>query len=103
MSRHTFEGIAKGLREAIDLAQSPAHETRKSRTARTRPEADPTDMKTARKQVGLSRRDFAHAFGLSPATLRRWENGERRPTGAARALLTIIAREPEAVLRVVRG
>jgi putative transcriptional regulator len=42
-------------------------------------------------------------FGLSPATLRKWENGERGPTGAARALLTIIMREPEAALRAIRG
>ena len=36
------------------------------------------------------------------ATLRKWENGEREPTGAARVLLTIISREPEAALRAIR-
>jgi putative transcriptional regulator len=52
--------------------------------------------------VGLSRQAFARTFGLSPATLRKWENGEREPTGAARILLTIISREPEAALRAIR-
>ena len=62
----------------------------------------PEDIKTARKRVGLNRQAFARTFGLSPATLRKWENGEREPTGAARILLTIISREPEAALRAIR-
>jgi putative transcriptional regulator len=62
----------------------------------------PADIKTARKRVGLSRDAFARTFGLSAATLRKWENGEREPTGAARILLTIISREPEAALRAIR-
>jgi len=62
----------------------------------------PADIKTARKKTGMSRETVARAFGLSPATLRKWENGERQPTGAARVLLTIISREPEAALRAIR-
>ena len=42
---------------------------------------------------------FASRFGISTATLRNWEQGRRRPEGPARALLTIIDREPEAVRR----
>jgi putative transcriptional regulator len=61
----------------------------------------PADIKTARKKTGMSRETFARAFGLSPASLRKWENGERQPTGAARVLLTIISREPEAALRAI--
>ena len=49
-----------------------------------------------------ARRVREEIFGLSPATLRRWENGERQPTGAARIRLTIISREPEAALRAIR-
>ena len=60
------------------------------------------DIKTARKKTGMSRETFACAFGLSPATLRKWENGERQPSGAARVLLTIISRDPEAALRAIR-
>jgi len=62
----------------------------------------PGDIETARKRIGLSREAFARTFGLSPAALRQWENGQREPTGAARILLTIISREPEAALRAVR-
>lgn len=62
----------------------------------------PADIESARKRVGLSRDAFARTFGLSTATLRKWENGERQPTGPARILLTIIGREPEAALRAIR-
>ena len=88
----------QGLQEALAYARGD-----KSAVARVVNVAvKPADIKTARKKTGMSRETFARAFGLSPATLRKWENGERQPTGAARVLLTIISREPEAVLRAIR-
>ncbi len=98
MSKHAFEGIMQGLQEALAY-------TRGDRSAVARVvnvAVKPADIKTARKNTGMSRETFARAFGLSPATLRKWENGERQPTGAARVLLTIISREPEAALRAIR-
>lgn len=98
MSKRAFEGIMQGLEEA--LAHSRGDRSAASRVVRV--PVKPADIKTARKKVGLSREAFARTFGLSPATLRKWENGEREPTGAARILLTIISREPEAALRAIR-
>jgi len=98
MSKQAFEGIMQGLQEALAYARGD-----KSAVARVVNVAvKPAEIKTARKKTGMSRETFARAFGLSPATLRKWENGERQPTGAARVLLTIISREPEAALRAVR-
>lgn len=97
MSKRAFEGIMQGLQEAIAYVEGD-----KSAVARVA-KVKPTDIKTARKKVGMSRDDFANMFGLSAATLRKWENGERNPTGAARVLLTIISREPEAAMRALRG
>jgi len=98
MSKRAFSGIMEGLREALAYTRGD-----KSAAARVVHVAvRPADIKTARKRIGLSRDAFARAFGLSAATLRKWENGEREPTGAARVLLTIISREPEAALRAIR-
>jgi putative transcriptional regulator len=97
MSKKTYDGIAQGIREAITHAKTGKGAVRIT-AKRT---AAPEELKTARKKVGLTRAAFASAFGLSPATLRKWENGERVPTGAAKALLTIIAREPIATLRAM--
>ena len=88
----------QGLEEA--LAHTRGDRSAAARVVRVA--VRPGDIKTAREKVGLSREIFARTFGLSPATLRKWENGEREPTGAARVLLTIISREPEAALRAIR-
>jgi transcriptional regulator with XRE-family HTH domain len=45
--------------------------------------------------TGLSHRRFATVLGVSPATLARWENGQRKPTGAARSLLKIAKHRPD--------
>lgn len=54
----------------------------------------------ARNRAGLSRQQFAEVLGVSPRTLEGWEQGRRKPTGAARSLLTIAKRRPE-VLREI--
>jgi putative transcriptional regulator len=97
MSKKAFDSVMTGLQEV--LAYVNGDETVVHRVIKV----NPADVKTACKKVGLSRDDFARAFGLSASTLRKWENGERQPTGAARALLTIISREPEAALRAIRS
>ncbi|MGZ8216446.1 helix-turn-helix domain-containing protein [Methylomagnum sp.] len=52
----------------------------------------------ARRGTGLSEADFAKALQVSPRTLRQWEQGRRKPSGAVETLLKIVARHPE-VLR----
>jgi putative transcriptional regulator len=37
---------------------------------------------------------FAKSLGVSVRTLRNWEQGRRRPTGAAVVLLTLVMRNP---------
>jgi len=54
-----------------------------------------------RKKLGLSRRRFAERFHLDARTLQDWEQGRRTPDQAARVLLTVIEREPEAVARAL--
>lgn len=61
------------------------------------------DVKTIRAQVEMSQSEFAQAFGFSQRTLEHWEHGRRVPTGPARAFLTVIAREPDAVRRALRA
>ena len=62
-----------------------------------------SDVRAVRRKLGLSQAGFAARFGVSPATVRNWEQGRRRPEGPARVLLTIIDREPQAVERALAG
>lgn len=54
-----------------------------------------------RRGLGLSQVAFARTFGLEVTALHAWEQGRRRPDRAARVLLAVIAKEPEAVLRAL--
>ena len=50
----------------------------------------------------LSQSEFAARFGFSPVVVRNWEQGRNRPAGAARILITVIERHPEAVEDALR-
>src|SRR5215471_13995480 len=59
------------------------------------------DVRAVRQLYGLSQTRFAALLGISPGTLRNWEQGRRKPEGTARILLRVVAKHPEAVLDVV--
>jgi putative transcriptional regulator len=56
-----------------------------------------------RARFQLSQAKFAALLGISTGTLRNWEQGRREPEGAARVLLRVAARHPDAVLSAVAG
>ena len=58
------------------------------------------DVAKTREKTGLSHARFAQLLGVSVRTLQDWEQGRRVPSGAARTLLTIAARNPQALLDV---
>ena len=51
-----------------------------------------------RKRLGLSQAELSLRIEVSIETIRNWEQGRRSPTGAAKALLKILDRAPEASL-----
>ncbi|ODS52448.1 MAG: transcriptional regulator [Acidobacteria bacterium SCN 69-37] len=55
---------------------------------------------SVREQTGLSQARFAELLGVSVRTLQEWEQGRRAPSGAARTLLMIAAKNPRALLDV---
>ena len=53
-----------------------------------------------RERTGLSQAKFAMLLGVSVRTLQEWEQGRRAPSGAARTLLMVAAKNPQALLEV---
>jgi putative transcriptional regulator len=53
-----------------------------------------------RIKSGLSQAEFATALGVSKRTLEQWEQGRRKPSGAAKQLLKIVERHPEVLVEV---
>ena len=58
------------------------------------------DVAKTREKTGLSQARFAKLLGVSIRTLQDWEQGRRAPSGAARTLLMIAAKNPQALLEV---
>lgn len=55
---------------------------------------------TIREGTGLSRPRFAELLGVSVRTLQDWEQERRAPSGAARRLLLIAARNPRLLVEL---
>jgi putative transcriptional regulator len=55
-------------------------------------------VKVMRRALHLTQEEFAARFRIPLGTLRDWEQGKTEPDQAARAYLTVIARNPKAVI-----
>jgi putative transcriptional regulator len=57
-------------------------------------------VSSIRERTGLSQSRFAQLLGVSLRTLQEWEQGRREPSGAARTLLLIAAKNPRVLVDV---
>ncbi len=62
---------------------------------------DDVDVKSIRNKLKLTQPEFSLRFGFDVRAVQDWEQKRRQPERAARILLTVIAREPEAVNRAL--
>ncbi|ABL64838.1 helix-turn-helix domain-containing protein [Chlorobium phaeobacteroides] len=62
---------------------------------------DEVDVKAIRQSLGLTQPEFSLRFGFDVRAVQDWEQKRRQPARAARVLLKVIAREPEAVQRAL--
>ena len=56
------------------------------------------DVKAIRNRLGMTQAGFSDTFGFSLDAIKHWEGGRRTPEAPARTLLTVIDRNPVAVL-----
>ena len=61
----------------------------------------PTDIAATRRRLRLSQTEFATWFGISPGTIRNWEQGRRVPEGPARVLPRVIECDLKTVRRAI--
>jgi putative transcriptional regulator len=92
MTKNAFDKIAAGLEDAMAYRAGDLSRAQ---------EAHPVDVRAVRERARKTQAQFAVAYHIPVGTLRDWEQGRRRPDAPARALLSVIAVDPEAVERML--
>ena len=116
MNQERFAELSEALRQAKAVRRGAAAPTRVWNVTRDRNgklhrrQLDPqtyqqeqraeweNTVSATRSRLRLSQNKFAELLGISVKTLHNWEQGRRKPTGAARVLLRVASRHPEVVL-----
>jgi len=95
MDSKDFNGVLEGLNGAVAFARGDD-----APGLRVHIPAE-IDVKAIRDKLGMTQARFAERHGFSTAQVRDWEQGRRVPDPGVRALLKVIAAEPEMVERVL--
>jgi putative transcriptional regulator len=90
--------IAAGLKDAIAIARGEAD------PATYRIHVPPEiDVRRIRNELAHSQERFAATYGFTLSQIRQWEQGRCQPTGALRAYLTCISRDPTGVAKTLQA
>ncbi|MCZ8043945.1 MAG: helix-turn-helix domain-containing protein [Beijerinckiaceae bacterium] len=91
MKQQDFDGLMQALTEARSFARGQPVEGLVIHVPAQ------IDVAAIRASTKLTQTAFARRIGVSPGTLRNWEQRRRTPDGPARVLLAMIARNPRVV------
>ena len=89
MNKKNFDMLLESMREGAQILHGKRAPSRRFVVDKKE------DVQFVRQTFHVSQDVFARFMGVSVGTLRNWEQGRRRPTGAARVLLTMAVRQPE--------
>ena len=95
MDKQDFDKLVRGVREM------KRHMARKSVAGVRVTRLSEPDVRAIREAADISQAQFAKLIGVNLRTLQNWEQQRTRPTGAARALLKIVASDPKAALEAL--
>ncbi|MGH8504637.1 MAG: helix-turn-helix domain-containing protein [Stenotrophobium sp.] len=86
-----------------DIGMELLESIRQMKTGKVRKVADIklTPAAAARMKTGLSQAQFAARMGVSVRTLQDWEQGRRKPSGAALTLIRIAQMRPEVLREII--
>ncbi len=95
-----FDAMSEADRHRATVSDPDALPATAAQLARAR--RVPT-VRALRQKLNLTQEQFAARFHLPLGTVRDWEQGAHRPDKAAQVLLTVIAKDPDAVARALKG
>ena len=82
MKKETFDELLTSVEQGGSILRGKKAPNRSFRI-------DNPNVLAIRRHLGLTQQKFAGLLGISPATLRNWEQGRRKPEGAARDNLSV--------------
>ncbi len=88
--------LIASMGEALAHARGEATGVRETQIEVPTPEA-----RAIRNKIGLSQKRFAPLLGVSVSGLQKWEQGKRRPMGAAATLLHVMDEDPATFARAL--
>lgn len=94
MSENAFDELLESIREGGAIL-------RNERPASRRFDFQEPDVKAIRESVRLTQSEFSSLIGVKLKTLQNWEQKRVRPTGPARALLTVVSANPQAAMEAL--
>ena len=98
-----FQDLKSGLEEAIAWEQGKVD---LRTTVLTLPDEPPKMNKKMIKELrenilGVSQPVFALFLGVSPAAVKAWEQGIKKPSGSARRLMQLFSKDPSSFHKLV--
>ena len=91
--RDIGQEILDGIREVKEYKSG-------QKVLRVRSLKAPSSPKVIRKRLKLSQAAFAGLMGVSLRTIQDWEQGRRKPSGPAVALLRIAEQKPDVFMHL---
>ncbi len=91
-----FNELVESMKQAVSISKGEMQPSRVFVFS-------PINVKEVREKTNKNQEDFASMIGVKVGTLRNWEQGRRKPDGAALTLLKIVAADPKYVERVLHS
>lgn len=95
MNKKLFAQLAESMEQMGEISRGERAPSREFHV-------DADSVRAVREATGLSQVQFARLIEVQIGTLRNWEQGRRRPTGPARALIKALKARPKAVVEALR-
>ena len=96
MNKKTFAELTASIKEAGEIKRGKAKPSRRF-------EVTPPNVRSIRRRFSASQSRFAKMLGVSVDTIQNWEQGRCFPTGPARVLLVVAARNPDLLISTLNS
>ena len=100
---NVYESILQGLNEAVAYSNGSCKNARVHRiSVEPVPRFDAEDVKSIRKDLGMTQAVFASVMGVSSKTVEAWEQGVNLPSGPSCRLLGFYRSSPASAKQLVQ-